>query len=291
MNTFLAAGLALISASTFGLFSVMARKAMNMGSALTASIVSVMVGIPIMFTLTLFFSSWGKLTPLAVFWFALTGFLAPGLARPLVYLSIRFIGVGRAMPLITLTPFVSTVVAVLWLKEKPGSVLYGATALIVAGCILISLKPEGDRDWRRIFLFLPLVHSLTMAFASTTRRYSLLVMPDFFIGVLIASIASLPAMLLFMPFLPREERLRIEPGGLRMMIYCGLVNSISFIIFFSAFRFGPVSVVVPIGYSAPLFALVFTRVWLREEEVLTWQKWGGAVTLFAGVVLVVAFAR
>ncbi len=291
MDTYLAAGLALCAATTFGLFSVMARKAMDMGSALTASFISVVVGIPIMFVLTLFFSSWEKLTLEAALWFSLTGVLAPGLARPLVYLSIRYIGVGRAMPLITLTPFVSTVVAILWLGEEPGSVLFGATALIVAGCFLISLKPEGDRDWRRIFLFLPVIHSLTMAFASTTRRFSLLILPYFFIGVFIASVASLPALLLFMPFLPEREQFRIEPGGLSMMLYCGLVNSISFIVFFSSFTFGPVSVVVPIGYAAPLFALVFTRIWLRDEEVLTWQKCVGAVTLFAGVVLVVTYAQ
>ena len=47
MNTFLAAGLALCAATTFGLFSVMARKAMDMGSAFTASFISVAVGIPI----------------------------------------------------------------------------------------------------------------------------------------------------------------------------------------------------------------------------------------------------
>ena len=269
----------------------MARKAMNMGSAFAASFISVVVGIPLMFVLTLFYSSWEKLTLEAVFWFSLTGALAPGLARPLVYISIRYIGVGRAMPLVTLTPFVSTMVAILWLGEQPGPVIFGATALIVTGCVLISLKPEGDKDWRRIFLLLPLAHSLTMAFASTTRRYSLLVLPDFFLGVFIASVASLPAMLLFLPVLPKKERFRIEPGGLRMMILCGMVNSISFIIFFSAFRYGPVSVVVPIGYAAPLFALIFTRIWLRDEEVLTWQKWVGAVTLFIGVVLVVTYAR
>ena len=75
-----------------------------------------------------------------------------------------------------------------------------------------------------------------------------------------------------------------------MMILTGLLNSFSFLVFFSAFQFGPVSIVVPIGYAAPLFALVFTRIWLRDEEVLTWQKWTGAVTLLIGVVLIVTNA-
>ncbi len=288
MNTYLAIGLALCSASTFGAFSVMARKAMNMGSAISASLISVVIGIPIMLVLSFYFSDWGKLTLEAALWFSLTGFLAPGLARPLIYLSIRYIGVGRAMPLITMTPFVSTMAAVAWLGEQPGPVIFGATALVVTGCFLIALKPEGDKDWRRIHLLLPFAHSLVMAFATTTRRYSLLIMPDILIGIIVASLASIPAIFLFLPFLPPEERWRIEPGGHKMMILTGLLNSLSFLVFFSAFQFGPVSIVVPIGYAAPLFALVFTRIWLRDEEVLTWQKWTGAATLFIGVVLIVS---
>jgi drug/metabolite transporter (DMT)-like permease len=290
LNTYLAVGLALCAASTFGAFSVMARKAMDVGSAISASLISVIVGLPFMVALSFYLSDWGKLTLEAAFWFSLTGFLAPGLARPLVYLSIRYIGVGRAMPLITVTPFVSTVVAVVWLGEQPAPVIFGATALVVSGCFLIALKPEGDKDWRRIHLLLPFAHSLVMAFASTTRRYSLLVMPDIMIGIIIASLASIPAFFLFLPFLPPEERWRVEPGGYKMMILTGLLNSFSFLVFFSAFQFGPVSIVVPIGYAAPLFALVFTRIWLRDEEVLTWQKWTGAVTLFIGVVLIVTNA-
>jgi drug/metabolite transporter (DMT)-like permease len=176
------------------------------------------------------------------------------------------------------------------LGEQPGPVIFGATALVVTGCFLIALKPEGDKDWRRIHLLLPFAHSLVMAFATTTRRYSLLIMPDILIGIIIASLASIPAIFLFLPFLPPEERWRIEPGGHKMMILTGLLNSLSFLVFFSAFQFGPVSIVVPIGYAAPLFALVFTRIWLRDEEVLTWQKWTGAATLFIGVVLIVSNA-
>ncbi|MBT3349959.1 MAG: DMT family transporter [Nitrospinaceae bacterium] len=287
MDIGIAIGLAIISAITFGIFSVMARKAMNLGSAISASTVSVMVGLPIMLALSLYYSSWGNLTLEGTFWFALTGFLAPGLARPLIYLSIRYVGVGRAMPLITVTPFISMLLAVAWLTEEPSPVIYGATTLVVVGCFLIALKPKGDADWLRIFLLLPIVHSLVMAFATTTRRYSLLVLPDFLIGIIIASIASLPAVLLFWPFLPVEERWRIEEGGLKMMIQTGLLNSFSFLMFFASFQYGPVSIVVPIAYSAPFFALICTRIWLRDEEILTWQKCVGAATLFVGVVLIV----
>lgn len=290
MNTYIAIVLAVFAAITFGAFSIMAKKAMHLGSVLSVSLVSIVVGLPLMFVLSLFYSDWGKITWEAVVWFFLAGFLAPGLGRPLVYLAIKYVGVGRAMPLMTVTPFLSTVVAILWLRERPGLVIFGATALVVSGCFLIALKPESDKDWRRIYLLLPIAHSMVMAFATTTRRISLLVFPDIMIGITIASLASVPALFLFLPFLPPEERWRIEPGGHKMIVLTGLLNSFSFLIFFSAFQFGEVSIVVPIGYAAPLFALVFTQIWLQEEEILTWQKWVGAIFLFFGVVLIVTNA-
>ena len=59
--------------------------------------------------------------------------------------------------------------------------------------------------------------------------------------------------------------------------------------YFLALGFGEVSIVVPISYTAPLFSLLFARIWLREEERLDWRKVVGACLLFAGVVLIFWF--
>lgn len=286
MDSALATGFALLAALAFGAFSVVARKAMNFGTAYAAALVSVIMGIPIMIVLSFLFSSWGKLTLEAVLWFVLAGALAPGVGRTLVYLSIRFIGVGRAMPLMSLTPFTAMIVAVVWLGERPGLAVLGATLFVVAGCALLAMKPEGDRNWKRIHLLIPFGQSVAVAFAAAVRRHSLLLMPDFILGSTIAALSALPVMLLFQPVLPQKERFRIDPGKSPIFIICGLINTVAFLFFFGAFQFGKVYFVMPVGFAAPFFALIFSRVWLKEEEPLTWQKWAGATFLFAGVVTV-----
>jgi drug/metabolite transporter (DMT)-like permease len=291
LNTPLAILLALCASLAFGGFSVVARKAMNVGTAITAAVVAVLVSIPVYFVLSLFYSDWGKLTLEVTLWFALAGVLTPGIGRTVIYLSIRYLGVGRAMPLSTLSPFMAVVVAFIWLGERPGLIVLGATVCVVGGCILLAMKPERDRVWNRAFLVLPLIHAISIAFATSVRRYSLIMFPDFIIGSTIATIASLPAMLLFLPILPKNERFRIEPGGLKVFIWCGLLNTVAFIFFFAAFQFGEVSIVVPMGYAAPFFSLIFSKVWLKEEEVLTWQKWVGAIVLFFGVVAIALNAK
>ncbi len=286
MNSALAVGFALFAALSFGTFSVMARKAMNVGTAYAAALVTVLIGIPIMLAMSFIFSSWEKLTLEAALWFTLAGMLAPGIGRTLVYLSIRYIGVSRAMSLMALTPFTAMVAAVVFLGERPGLAVLGATLCVVAGCALLAVKPEGDRGWKRIHLLLPLAQSIAVAFAAVTRRHSLLLFPDFIIGSTIAIIAALPVMLLFMPLLPKTERFRIDPGKLGIFIMCGLVNTCAFLSFFAAFQFGQVYFVMPVGFAAPFFTLIFSKIWLKEEEPLTWQKWAGALALFLGVVIV-----
>ncbi|OGL58814.1 MAG: hypothetical protein A3J27_11760 [Candidatus Tectomicrobia bacterium RIFCSPLOWO2_12_FULL_69_37] len=287
MDPFLAVFFSLTSAVVFASFSILARKALSVGTAYAGVVVGLVVGVPMLGGLSLAVSSWGKLTWEAAGWFLFGGLLAPGVARLLLYQGFRYIGVGRTMPLITLTPFCSTLVAVAWLGERPGPAIWAATAFVVAGSALLSVKPVGDADWRRVHLLLPIGHAVALAFASATRRHALLLTPDPIIGALLATLSSLPLVLFSARLLPPEERFRIDRGGLLRFILIGVVNTTGFLLFFTSFRFGEVWLVVPLGYSAPLFSLLFARLWLREEEKVTWNKTWGAVLLFIGMAVIV----
>ncbi len=286
MNPLAAVALAAASAILFGIFSVLARRAMTSSSAFAGALISFGVGLPILAALSLVFSSWRALTLEAALWFALGGVLAPGMARCFLFLGIRYIGVGRAMPMATITPFLSTLVAILWLGEAPGPAVLAATVFVAAGCVLLSMKPVGDADWRRIFLLLA-AHAVVMAFSATLRRVALEALPDPIIGATIATAVSIPTLLLFLPFLPKEERFRVDRRGLRTFLISGVLNTAAFLSFFWAFQYGEVSVVVPVGYSAPLFSLLFARLWLKDVERITWQKWTGALLLISGVATIV----
>lgn len=287
MNPFLAVFFSLTSAVLFASFSILARKALSVGTAYAGVLIGLMVGVPMLGGISLAASSWGALTWEAAGWFLLGGVLAPGIARLLLYQGIRHIGVGRTMPLVTLTPFCSTLAAAALLGERPGPATWAATAFVVAGSALLSLKPVGDADWRRIHLLLPVGHAVALAFASTTRRHALMLTPDPIIGAFLATLSSLPLVLLSARFLAPEERFRVDRGGLPRFILLGVVNTAGFLLFFTSFRFGEVWLVVPLGYSAPLFALIFARFWLREEEKITWNKVWGAVLLFIGMAVIV----
>lgn len=286
MNPALAIAFATGSAITFATFSVMVRSATRSASPFAGVLISLLIGLPVLIILSLFYSDWSQLTFRAALWFAIGGFLAPGLGRMLLFLSIHYIGVGRAMPLSTLTPFLSTVVAIFWLSEAPGAAVLMAVFLVVGGCALLTMKPAGDSGWRRIFLLLPLGHSVVMAFSTTSRSFALDMFPDPIIGATIATAVSIPVLFLFLPFLPKGERFRVDRRALRIFLVSGLINTFSFLLFFTSFRYGAVYLVVPLAYTAPFFALIFSHIWLKGIERITWQKWVGALLLISGVIVI-----
>ncbi len=286
MEHYLAIVLSLASAVLFAVFSVIARKGLGETTAYVGAVVGLAIGIPILGGLSLAFSSWGQLSYRAGLWFLAGGVLAPGFSRFLLFLGFRTIGVGRTMPLVTITPFLSTLVAIAWLGERPGPAVWIAIVFVMAGCLFLTVKPEGDSDWRRVHMIYPFLHAVVMAVASTLRRYGLLVYGDPLIGATIANLVSLPALLLFAPALPEAERFRMDWVGLKWFSLAGVVNAAAYLAFFSAFQYGEVFVVMPLSYTAPLFSLALARVWLKEEEKLTWRKWAGGVLLFFATMMI-----
>ena len=78
----------------------------------------------------------------------------------------------------------------------------------------------------------------------------------------------------------------MDMRGFRWFTIAGVINAVAYIAYFAAFQYGEVFIVMPLSYTAPLFSLLLARVWLKEEEKLTWQKWAGAALLFCGTVII-----
>lgn len=287
MNPLLASFFALASSVLFAVFSVMARRNMRHTSAFTGSLITLSIGTVVLVVISAFLSSWRELTLPVALWFLAGGALAPGLAQALMFLSIGYIGVGRAMPLITVTPFFSTLVAMAWLGERPGVVVLAATFFVVAGCVLLALKREGEKPWRRIFILMPMAHAVSFAFAASIRKHTLALMPEPLLGATLSYAISLPVLFVFYPFLPENERLSFNRAGVMGFALAGSILTLSFFCHFTSYRYGDVSIIAPIVYTAPLFSLLLARIWLKGEEEITWQKTVGAVLLFIGMVVII----
>ncbi|MFH1489416.1 MAG: DMT family transporter [Pseudomonadota bacterium] len=77
------------------------------------------------------------LTPMAVLWFSIVGMLSYVLGRGLNYTAIRYIGVGRATPLVASAPLFAVILAVVFTGETVNLTIAGGTLSIVVGLYLV----------------------------------------------------------------------------------------------------------------------------------------------------------
>jgi len=77
------------------------------------------------------------LTPLAVLWFCMVGLVSYVLGRGLNYTAIRYIGVGRATPMVASAPLFAVILAAVFAGERVNLPIAAGTVSIVLGLYLV----------------------------------------------------------------------------------------------------------------------------------------------------------
>jgi drug/metabolite transporter (DMT)-like permease len=74
---------------------------------------------------------------MAVLWFSMTGLICYVLGRGLNYAAVRYIGVGRATPMIASAPLFAVIIAVAFTDETINVLIAAGTLSIVFGLYLV----------------------------------------------------------------------------------------------------------------------------------------------------------
>src|SRR6185312_6368042 len=136
--------------------SVLVRFGLHQSNVFAAMLVSFAVSITCMWSYLIATTSLEFLTSPAMVYYVISGCMQPLFARALFYEGITRIGVARAGPLRGSEPLFATAVAITFLGEKPGVLVYLGTVLIVGSLWLISGRQEGEKKWRLIDATLPI---------------------------------------------------------------------------------------------------------------------------------------
>ena len=288
MPAALAAALfALGTSALFGTFSILVRLGREHANAITGVVVSVVSPLPffLLAALWMWEPSWwnGR----AILFFVLAGLAGPAGSRVFLYLSLHYLGVARAMPLTSVTPLFSTLLAIAVLGEKPGPYIVAGTLLIVAGSAALSYKKPGDKSWSRRHLWLIACSVTTAACSFLFRKLALTAVNAPLLGVTVSSLAGLFFLSLFRPLMPEAERPR-WPNRKAWGFYgaVGLLNGAGFLTQFYALGLGDVSIVIPLSSTAPFFSLLLSRLLLRGTERVTKLIVAGTVLIVAGAALI-----
>jgi uncharacterized membrane protein len=227
-----------------------------------------------------------RLASRATIYFLLSGCLQPLLARIFYYTGITRIGVSRAGPLRGAEPLLSVSIAILFLHERPSVNVYAGAVLIVASVWLVLWRSEGDARATFVDYLLPLAAALCGAVSQNLRKSGLLILHDPYAGTAVSTSLSLA---LFAAYLATSGKMRLvvpTRQSLPFFIAAAVLSTGAQVMNYAALNMGEVSAMVPLLNTTPLFAVLFSAIFLRHVETVTLRVALGALVMFAGVIVI-----
>jgi len=141
--------------------------------------------------------------------------------------------------------------------------------LIVASLWLISGKQQGDRRWRLSDALLPISAGLISAVSQSLRKQALKIIPNPFVAVAVVTTVSLSLLLLFAFSTKRGALFRIDPRSLIFFLGAASLATLAQVANFIALGHGQLSVIIPLVNTTPLFAVLFSAIFLRSVKPST----------------------
>lgn len=281
--------LALGAALCFGIAAVVLRRALQYGTPIAATVVSVSFTGLAVWLLAVFTQPMERALTPAILPFVLAGLVAPGLARLGLFIGVARVGVGRSMAVASSAPLVAVGLAILFLGEQPSRLALLGAACVVTGGALLSYRPQADRSWRRRDMVFPLAAALGFGVRDNISRVGL---QDFELPLLAAAIAATASCLVMwsVALLTRgSDLLRASRRGVALMALSGVVEGMAYIGMWQALAISPVTVVSPLVNSHSIFIVVLAALFLRDLERVTWRLALASGLVVAGVGLVIRF--
>lgn len=277
---------AILSAMGWAGDAVLVRLGLRNSNIFAAMLLSFAVSAACIWTYLILTTSLEFLRSPAMIYFLISGCLQPLVARALFYEGIIRLGVSRAGPLRGAEPLFATVIAMVFLHEHPGVMVYLGTLLIMASLWLISGKHGADARWRLLDAALPLSAGLVSAVSQSLRKQGLMILADPFVATVTVTTVSLTLFIIFLLVTKRTGSLRMQRDSLIFFLSAALLATSAQIANFIALGRAHVSVIIPLLNTTPLFTLLFSGLFLRDIEQLNARTVLGAILMVSGVVTI-----
>lgn len=218
---------------------------------------------------------------------ALWIFAAVGLFRPVISANLALAGVKRLGPTLAstlnaTTPLFGAVFGVALLGEELTTPIIIGTLAVVVGTMLETRPGSADRDWPLWAVTLPLGAACLRSGAHVMIRYGLAFAPAPLFAALITYSVSFVIALLAESRRGGSRRVQWRSRGLAWYVLAGLMHAMAVWTMNAALQMAPVSVVLPLISSSPVFTLLISRLVLRRE-VIDRRKIAMVTLVVAGV--------
>jgi drug/metabolite transporter (DMT)-like permease len=250
---------------------------------------STLIGVPLYVALNIAIGtlSWvGRLDTFTLLVLVGAGVLHFVVGRLLGYLGLSHIGANRATPLMTTSVFYSVAAGILLLGEELRWEVIAGAVLAVLGVLLISMSLEaGDGKGSSGLkgLLATLGAGVVWGFTPLLMRVGVLGLGHPAPAVLVSYLSATPLALILVGWGRTRQQGRVgRQAGLYLLVW-SLLLAAGNLMSYAALAFLPVSIMVPLFSSAPLYTLVFSRIVNPRIEAFSLKVILGAASIILGV--------
>jgi len=279
---------ALLAGALWGVAPLMLKRALKQTNVSTATLVQQHVSVVLLVGLAAYY---GEFVPIdftgRAFWsFFLAGAVGASFGKVFYYKGIDKVGASKATSVKNGSPFLTALLAVVFLGEQVSGLLVGGLTLIVIGiAVLTHTKDSGARvvDRFRYFLF-PIIAALCFAVNPIFKKIGLSDSHLPILGTLITQSTALLFMFLFArPLGLQIEWQRVPAKALILCALSGITEGLGSLFTFYALLHGPAAVLSPIWRISPLVTFALAHFTLKGIEVVTFRDGVAASLIVAGV--------
>lgn len=262
------------------------------GSPFQASLTIVTVGVILYWTAVLSRGHTPFDDPLWILGlFAFTGLLATAIARVISFTGTQRVGASVNSAGINTRPVWAILLAFFFLGEKLTLQIALGVGLIVVGLISIALSRGGDiSGWRAIDLVFPIGAAMAFAIGNVTRRFALSTSSiTTYEALAVNELIGLIGLIIYTGYFHSNDLSSFLHAPRRAYTYfaaAGIISAGALFTLFEALNRGRVVIVDPLSSPQPIFAILFTAIFLREVEKITSRIIIGGTLVVVGVVLI-----
>ena len=279
--------LALLTSFFYASTLVSARYGLQYSTPITVTCVSVLTQNVLLWSAVYLTGGIRSVSATALLLFVLVG-VTQFAVRMFSYTGVHKIGASRSSSLQSVSPLVSTTLAMIALRERPHPGVIAGTLMVVGGIVLLSRRGKKPIvDFRGWHLLLPLAAAFLTGTNQPIRRYALSLSnePLFFAAVMGG--VSLLYLAAYLAFFPSNDRLAWNRKAAWPFLITGVAETASIVLIINALSVGTVSVVAPIATTYPLWAMIGAAIFLRDSERINLSIALGTLSVVAGTVAII----
>lgn len=279
---------ALLAGALWGIGPLLLKRALKYTNVSTATLVEQNVSVALLVGLATYNGEIAHLdVTSSAFWaFFLAGAVGASFGKVFYYKGIDKVGASKATSVKNSSPFLTAILAVLFLGEALSWFLAAGVTLIVLGVAVLSqTKASGGRGVDRLQYFLyPIIAALCFGVNPIFKKFGIDAAGLPILGTMITQVTALIFMLLFARAINLQIKWQPVPAkALMLCVLSGITEGLGSLFTFFALVHGPAAILSPIWRISPLVTFALARFTLRGIEIVTVRDGLAAGLIVAGV--------